>query len=272
MTENNNIHDLISNIDFSHLNHEKNIKKILYSIVLPEESQILIDKYHFKKDEKFSTDNETLLESFLLEDTSNNLEIIIVRPLNDPLNQTPLFGTEISFLISYLAVKHYKPDIIISFGYAGSTGLNKSLKLGDIILGKDCGFYFRRSMIIKFYEKTSMGLYPVFNCKKASEALNFPLARVGSSNSFVNHDNIATTKCIEVVEMELCSVARAAYYFKIPCVGIKIISDSSTDDDLTDEKEREKAFLDSLSILRHKISEAFAKFNEFCVNKKIQDL
>ncbi len=200
------------------------------------------------------------------------MEVILVRPLNDPFNNTPLFGTEIAFLTTYLAAKHYDPDLIVSFGYAGSTGLNKGLRLGDIVLGKDCGYYFRRNMIIEFYQKTSMGLYPLYNCIKATESLAFPLCQIGSSNSFVNHDQIAHSKNVEVVEMELCSVARAAFYFKIPCVGMKIISDTSKNDELTDEKERQIEFLKSLEIMRERIVVGFEKFSEFLVDKKLGDL
>jgi hypothetical protein len=257
---------------YSHLDTNKKINKVLYAIVMPEESQILIEKFNFRKDEEFSNSHETLLETFVHKDQFRNLELIIVRPLNDPFNNTPLFGTEIAFLTTYLAAKHYDPDLIVSLGYAGSTGVKKDLKLGDIVLSKDCSLYFRRNMIIEYYQKTSMGLYPVYNCSKTSEALEFPLTLIGSSNSFVNHDEIACSKMIEVVEMELCSVARAAYYFKIPCVGIKIISDTSKNDELTDEKERANEFLKSLEIMREKILVAFEKFNEFLVEKKLGEL
>lgn len=256
---------------YSHLDTNRKINKVLYSIVMPEESQILIEKFNFRKDTKFSNLHSMLLETFIHTVEKSNLEIILVRPLDDPFNKTSLFGTEISFLTTYLAAKHYDPDLIISLGYAGSTGLKK-LKLGDIVLSKDCGFYFRRNMIIEYYQKTSMGLYPVYNCVKASEALGFQFAQIGSSNSFVNHDEIAYAKNIEVVEMELCSVARAAYYFKIPCVGMKIISDTSKNDELTDEKERAQEFLKSLEIMRGQILVAFEKFNEFLVEKKLGDL
>jgi len=257
---------------YSHLELNRIIKKVLYSIVLPEESQILIEKCNFIKDEEFSKSHSSLLETFHSIDPIHNLEIIIVRPLNDPFSNTPLFGTEIAFLITYLAAKHYNPDLIISFGYAGSTGLNKNIKLGDIVLSRDCGYYFRRNMIVDFYQKTSMGLYPVFNCIKASEKLGFYLAQIGSSNSFVNNDAIAHSKKVEVVEMELCSVARAAYYFKIPCVGMKIISDTSKDHEFTDEKERIFEFLKSLEIMREQILYAFKTFNEFLVNKKLENI
>jgi len=257
---------------YSHLDTSRKIQKVLYSIVLPEESQILIDKYNFTKDISFSNSHSTLLESFTQTFPNSSLEIVLVRPLNDPFNNTPLFGTEIAFLTTYLAAKHYDPDLIVSFGYAGSTGLNKSLKLGDIVLSKDCGYYFRRNMIVDYYKRTSMGLYPVYNCCNAAETLGFPLSQIGSSNSFVNHDEIAHSKNIEVVEMELCSVARAAFYFKIPCVGMKIISDTSKNDENTDEKERAMEFLKSLEIMRGKILVGFEKLNEFLNEKKLGDL
>lgn len=127
-------------------------------------------------------------------------------------------------------------------------------------------------MIVEYYQKTSMGLYPLYNCGYASEALGFPLVQVGSSNSFVNHDKIAHEKNVEVVEMELCSVARAAFYFKIPCVGMKIISDTSNHEELTDEKERALEFLKSLELFREHVVLAFEIFNEFLVNKRLGDL
>ncbi len=83
---------------------------------------------------------------------------------------------------------------------------------------------------------------------------------------------MACAKFIEVVEMELCSVARAAYYFKIPCVGLKTISDTSKDHELTDQKEREAVFLKSLEIMRGQILVDFEKLNEFLPEKKLADL
>jgi len=70
--------------------------------------------------------------------------------------------------------------------------------------------------------------------------------------------------------MELCSVARACAYFNVPCMGVKLISDSGSDE--VDEKEREKQFLESLTILRKKFYETFGLLNNYLIHKTIVDL
>jgi len=101
----------------------------------------------------------------------NKIKIIIIRPINDPINNTSLFGTEIAFFLTYTGIKHFKPDVVISMGYAGDTGLENDAKLthGSVVIAKEKSMYHRREMIIKFFEKTSEGHYPVISCHKLCE-------------------------------------------------------------------------------------------------------
>ena len=256
------------------------VKKILYVIVMPEESSVLLQNEKFVKDETLSGEYSNILESFTLtkevskeNDSTEKYQIIIIRPTNDPINNTSLFGTEISFFISYIGLKHYKPDLIISLGYAGDTSTidEERLKLGSVVIAKQKGLYHRREMIIKFYEKTSEGHYPLLNCDQMVKSLGFHSCSVGTSNSFCKHDNVAVNKGIKVVEMELCSVARAGAYFNVPCIGVKIISDGGSDS-IQNEEEREKQFLESLEIMKNTLYSTFGKLNGFLLGKKIDEL
>jgi hypothetical protein len=241
------------------------IGKILYCVVMHEESSHLLTG-GFVEDTSIEFGN--IMEAFVKK--SETGDIIIVRPKNDPHHNTGLFGTEIAFFITYIGIMHYNPDVVISMGYAGDTGVGEKFKLGSVCIAEEKSIYHRREMIIKFFENTSHGHYPVLSCPNLCKELNFFSAKIGTSNSFVDHDKIAYAKNIKVVEMELCSVARACSYFKTPCMGVKIISDSG--DENVSEEEREKQFLESLVILQKSFYESFEKLNGYLFGKKVEEL
>lgn len=247
----------------------KQVNRIMYMIVLPEESNAILEKEKFIKDTVITKDYSNILEAFVL--NKNNTETIIIRPLDDPLHSTSLFGTEIAFFVTYMGIKLFQPDVVISMGYAGEVTLNEgdSLGLGAVVIAKEKTIYHRRQMIVKYYEKTSEGHYPVLSCDKLVSELNFKSCLVGTSNSFVRHDDVAITKKVQVVEMELCSVARACHYFNIPCIGVKIISDGGATD--ISEEERVKQFLDSLPFLRQTFFETYEKVNNYLFNKHLSE-
>jgi nucleoside phosphorylase len=260
----------------------KQIKKILYVIVMEEESNAVLEMENFKKDEEFSALHSNLLDVHYLEVNKNESGseedkgiIYIIRPRKDPIHNTSLFGTEISFLLTYLGIHQYKPDVVISMGYAGYTNFNNDLNgrdlgLGDVAIAREKSMYHSRVMIIKEYEKTCEGHYPLHNCENMVKELNYFSCRVGTDSSFIVHDHCAFSKEIHVVEMELCSVARAAAYFNIPCVGVKIISDTKCDS--LDEKERQEMFIKSLMIMREKFFTVFKEMNAYMLNKNVGDL
>lgn len=255
------------------------IKKILFVIVMEEESNAILEMEKFKKDEDFSELHRNLLDVHYLEVNTGSEEdkgvIYIIRPKKDPLHNTSLFGTEIAFLLTYLGIQHYKPDVVISMGYAGYTNFNndlngRDLNLGDVAIAREKSIYHSRVMIIKEYEKTCEGHYPVHNCENMVKELNYFSCRVGTDSSFIVHDHCAFSKEIHVVEMELCSVSRAAAYFNVPCIGVKIISDTKSDS--YDENERQEMFIKSLMIMREKFFSVFKELNAYMLNKSIEEL
>ena len=235
---------------------------------MDEESSHLLKENDFIKDESISKEYGNILEAFIKKTDFG--EIIIIRPLNDPLHNTGIFGTEIAFFLTYTGIKHFNPDVVISMGYAGDTGSGEKLPLGTVVIAEDKSLYHRREMIIKFFERTSHGHYPVLTCSNMCKDLFMTNAKVGTSNSFVEQDHIAKVKDIKVVEMELCSVARACSYFKKPCIGVKIISDSGNE--ICSEEEREKQFLESLIILQKKFYESFSLLNNYILGRNIDEL
>ncbi len=247
------------------------ISKILYVIVLAEESSAILEKEHFQKEETLSKEYSNILEAFV--HIKEGKEIYVIRPIDDPLHSTSLFGTEISFFITYMGIKLFNPDLVISMGYAGEVFCNSSTPLGQgsVVIANDHSIYHRREMIVKFYEKTSSGLYPLHSCQNLVSHLGFQSCKVGTSNCFVRHDHVAGKKGVRVVEMELCSVARACFYFKKPCIGVKIISDGGPHEDLSEE-DRVKQFLDSLPLLKEKFNETYTTVNEYLFGKSLDQL
>jgi nucleoside phosphorylase len=248
------------------------IKKILYVIVLAEESSAILEKEDFQKEENLSKEYSNILEAFVSK--KDEKEVYIIRPLEDPLHSTSLFGTEISFFITYMGIKLFNPDVVISMGYAGEVSSEKHspLGIGSVVIAKEHSIYHRREMIVKIYENTSFGLYPVHSCDSLVHHLGFHSCKVGTSNSFLRHDHVAISKEVRVVEMELCSVARACFYFKKPCIGVKIISDGASKEENLTEEERVKQFLDSLPLLKEKFDETYLKVNEYLFGKQIDQL
>lgn len=256
-------------------NNNQTVKKILYSIVMIEESDAILEQEKFIRDQAFCREYSNILEAFVLDKEGENgdkYQIVIVRPLKDPLHDTGLFGSEIAFMQAYSGIKHYSPDVVINLGYAGEValeGAQRKLKHGSIVIAKEKGLYHKREMIIEYFRNTCEGHYPVMECEKLVKHLGFEHCTVGTANSFSKIDTVAIKKNIEVVEMELCSVARASYYFKTPCIGVKVISDTA--DNLNDE-EREKQFLNAMSILKQKLHEAYTKLNTYLLGKNITEI
>ncbi len=244
---------------------ETKIKKVLYIIVMEQESKDIIGKCKFELDESFTNKHKNILQAYTSTYISG-LTVHLLWPIYDPLHQIGVFGTEIAFLLTYLGVQHYAPDLVISFGYAGSNGLFPT-KLGDVCIADKTGIYHRNQMLIEPFKPFSTGNYPLICSKKMANDLGYLHAQVGSSNDYVLHDEIALKQNIGVLEMELGSVARACYYFKTACTAVKIISDGGK---IQTKEEREKEFLDSLELLRDKLVEAFNTVNSYLAGISIR--
>lgn len=254
---------------------DKAVKKILYSIVMIEESDAILEREKFVRDYAFCKEYSNILEAFVLDREGENNEkyqVVIVRPLKDPLHNTELFGSEIAFIQAYSGIKYYAPDLVINLGFAVEVtleGVERKLKFGSTVIAKERGIYHKRETIIKSKQHIIEGLYPVMKCDKLIKDLRFEYCSVGTANSFSIIDQVAIKKNIEVVEMELCSVARASYYFKTPCIGVKVISDTTVN---RTHEERKNQFVDALPILKQKIHEAYTQLNTYLLGKKLSEV
>lgn len=246
------------------------IQKILFLIVMEEESSNLLEEHNFELDREFSEKHSTFLESYSLKTNEDEPTILLVRPKRDPLHKTSSFGTETAFLLTYLAVQYYNPCLIVNLGYAGYTLSDQGVNLGDVVIAKEKSVFHRRQMIIEFYRRTNEGHYPVIAADALAKEMGFRQLSVGTSNNFVKKDDVALEKDIAVVEMELCSVARACYLFNKPCLGMKIISDVPPKDN--DESSRENEFLESLVFLKGKFKETFWNLVNYIKKRSLDEI
>ena len=103
------------------------ITKVLYVIMMSEEITDIVKKYNFELDTSITNSHKDMLKGYTAK--YKELNLILVTPDFDPLHKKNCYGTEISFLVAYLGIKHYSPDLVVSFGYAGSNGLFPTLPL-----------------------------------------------------------------------------------------------------------------------------------------------
>lgn len=243
----------------------KKLNKVLFIVIMQEEIDSILENENFSLDKENSQKYENLMEFYTKKIQS--IEIILVKFKKDPLHQTSVFGTELAFLATYNSIITYNPDLIVNLGYAGDTGYNGNLSLGTVCVANNMAKFHRRLMIVDFAKNTNEGNYPLRTFDNLCKELNYKSVSVGTSNSFVEFDDVAFKKGINLVEMELASVARACMYFNKVVLGIKIVSDNSEA-----RENRDKAFIEGLSNLKQKF---FLTFNElvfYLNNKSINEL
>lgn len=244
---------------------QKKITKILFVLIMQEEMDSILEKENFIRDEDRSKLYPNMLEFFTKK--NGDQELIMVRFLKDPTHQTSVFGTEMSFFATYISIQIYNPDLIINMGYAGDTGADGNLSLGTVGVAQGIARYHRREMLIEHTRKTNEGNYPIRSFDKLIKDLNYKSVKVGTSNSFVEFDDIAFKQGITLVEMELASIYRACIYFDKVAIGVKIVSDNADA-----RADRQKSFLDSLLLLKETIYNTYKDLTQYLKGKSIADL
>ena len=220
---------------------------------------------NFELDQENTKRYENILEFYVKK--TENQELILVKFKKDPTHQTSVFGTELSFFATYNAILIYNPDLIVNIGYAGDTGFNEVIPLGTVCVAEGNVKYHRRLMIVEFAKKTNEGNYPLTKFDKLVKELNYRHVKVGTSNSFVNYDDVAFEQGINLVEMELASVARACVYFNKIVLGVKIVSDNKES-----RENRNTVFIENLVSLKDRFYKTFSEIVSFLNNKTFSDL
>jgi len=244
---------------------KKSINRVVFIIMMHEEIDAILEKEQFILDEENSKRYESILQFHIKK--TDSLEVIMVKFQKDPFHQTSVFGTELSFFGTSVSISTYNPDLIINMGYAGHTGVDGILSLGTVCVANTIAKFHRRQMIVDFARNTNEGNYPLKTPENLIRSLKFTPVYVGTSNSFVEFDDIAFKLGIHLVEMELASIAKACNYFNKTLIGIKIVSDNTEP-----QENRDATFKDSLTNLKQTFHRTFSELSSFLKDKKLDDL
>lgn len=255
-----------------------NVKTVVTIIVMQEELDLIINKENYSIDDGFTDLHKNVLVSYKKEYKHQDkiVNSYIVSGSLDKLHKLSKVGCETASLLTYLSIQHYKPDLVLNCGYAGSSGL-VHYNLGDLILSKEYGCYYEREMIFPSHKAITFGKYPIFDCEEISKKLGFHLGIIGTSDSFVSCDKgLSKSLGINCVEMEFAAISRICYNMGIPVIGLKIISDTHTleedgsensNNKPEDEDKRKSEFEFSIKELPSTIYNGYMKlFNLVCFN------
>ncbi|EAR92458.1 phosphorylase family protein (macronuclear) [Tetrahymena thermophila SB210] len=240
----------------NYIDWPKEIKKIMFVIVMEHEANDLISLINLKRDE--TTLNNPFLEGYTCE--YNNKQVILVKPPIDPVYKVQSVSTEPASLCVYAAIKKYNPDIVISAGTSGGVKRKENpdlhLKIKDIVVAQSIQF-FTRTIIIKDWEGYVAGKqYNLLNPKPLHQILALKPVIIGTDNSFTNDNTHAIEQGIDCIEMEAAAELRVCHLLNVPFTAIKIISDVEMDD----PTERETLFKD---FFVHGIKNLSIKLKEF---------
>ncbi len=158
-------------------------------------------------------------------------QLLIITALESELNKAALppgvslvysgIGKINAAMTSFAAIHEFEPKRVINFGTAGTikSDLQGLLEIGKVI---------QRDMLAE--PLAPRGQTPF--CSKPREYLSMGGEHIcGSGDSFVTAtDPWLLEQGVDVVDMELFSIAASAYHFNIPWQSFKYITDAANED------------------------------------------
>ena len=172
--------------------------------------------------------------------TYKSLKISLIFPKIDPKFNCDSIGPENSAVATYIGIKSYKPDLIISAGNAGAfqKAENKDIefKLGDICYSKEPIGFIDREIILDEFKDYMAGKYEILQLKETFRELGFKEAVIGTTSSFHDFCSVfAMKKGIDLEEMEAAAIQKIAFLMKIPFFAIKIVVSLNYGKDLPED-------------------------------------
>jgi 5'-methylthioadenosine nucleosidase len=171
---------------------------------------------------------EPPLPPIFYETTSGGLKLHLVVNGQDPMYHLDSFGTDAAGLSTYLGIKAFSPDLVISAGVAG--GFKSRAAIGDVYLSQDSVRYFDRRVSITSpnYQDYAIGFYPVIDASKMAKKLGLKTGIVVTGGSFENSlidDRQIRNLDGSAVEMECAAVAKMSRLLGKPFMAAKAIVD-----------------------------------------------
>lgn len=202
-----------------------NVGNVLLVIAMQGEADPILQALHI---EGPGTPVELPLPPVSYGTTYKGLKINIVVNGQDPMYNLDSFGSDAATVSTFLGIKAFSPDLVISTGVAG--GFKSLADIGDVYLSQDSMRYFDRRVSITTpdYQDYAIGFYPVIDASKIAEALGLRTGIVVTGGSFENSlidDRQIRNLDGSVVEMEAAAVAKMSMLLEKPFMAVKAIVD-----------------------------------------------
>jgi len=202
-----------------------NAKSILLVIAMQGEADPILDALGIKG---AGTPLEPPLPPIFYATTFEGLKLHLVVNGQDPVYKLDSFGTDAAGLSTYLGIKTFSPDLVISAGVSG--GFKTRAEIGDVYLSEDSVRYFDRRVSITSpnYQDYAIGFYPVVDASKMAKELGLKTGIVVTGGSFENSlidDRQIRNLDGSAVEMECAAVAKMSMLFGKPFMAAKAIVD-----------------------------------------------
>src|SRR4051812_34750738 len=120
-----------------------NVRSILFVIAMQAEADPIRDAFGLSGS---GMPLEPPLPPVFYATTFSGLKLHIVVNGQDPMYNLDSFGTDAATLSTYLGIKAFSPDLVISAGVAG--GFKSRAEIGDVYLSQDSVRYFDRRVSI----------------------------------------------------------------------------------------------------------------------------
>jgi 5'-methylthioadenosine/S-adenosylhomocysteine nucleosidase len=201
------------------------VKSILLVIAMKAEAEPILKALEI---DQHGIQLEAPLPPIYYTTTWEGIEINLVVNGEDPVYKLDSFGTDAATLSTYLGIKKFSPNLVMSTGVAG--GFKTKASIGDVYLSKDSVRYFDRRVSITKpnYQDYAIGFYPVADVTKMAAYLQLKTGVVVTGGSFENSlldDRQIRNLDASVVEMEAAAVAKMSMLFKKQFVAAKAVVD-----------------------------------------------
>src|SRR5262245_24383750 len=201
------------------------IKSILFVIAMEAEAEPILKAFKVRGPRMTI---EPPLPPIAYETEYSGLRLHFVINGQDPMYKLDSFGTDAATLSTYLGIRKFAPDLVISTGVAG--GFKSRAQIGDVYLSQDSMRYFDRRVSITSpnYQDYAIGFYPVIDASKLAKALKLKTGIVVTGGSFENSlidDRQIRNLDGSAVEMEATAVGKMSMLLQKHFMAVRSIVD-----------------------------------------------
>ena len=214
----------------------KSFKKILLIFALEKEATPLVSLLSLPQDQSLLTNPVVSAYSGIYK----SLTISIIYPKIDPKFNCDSIGPENAAVATYVGIKAYQPDLIISAGTSGafqtSEGKEIPFKIGDVCYSKEPIGFIDREIVLESFKDYMVGKYEIVQMKEILDGLGFKEALIGTTSSF--HDfcsKYSYEKGIEIQEMEAAAIQKISCLMNIPFFAVKVVVSLNYGKDMPEE-------------------------------------